>query len=577
MKEEGISAKILVVDDDDFIRLTFDAVLTNEGYKIFTAKNVATAIDIIKKTDIDLIYADIMLEEETGLDILRIINEKHLSSPVIMITGQPEIETATQALRYGAFDYLTKPMFKETIIHSTSRALKHKSLLDDKSKLEVEKERYRCNLEAIFNSVEDAIVTVDHKMKIIKANDAIKRICGLHPAEITEKDFSHVASLCPQPCTQVLKETLKSKKIIREYRIECKHKQQSRQVVVLNSSPLLDNSNQFVGAVLVIRDITKLADLEQELRDRHQFHQIIGKSQKMQEVYRIIENLAETETTVLITGESGTGKELVGKALHYSGVRAFGPYIQVNCSALAENLLESELFGHVKGAFTGAVKDKCGRFEAASGGTILLDEIGDMSPRIQLKLLRVLQEKEFERVGESTTLKLNARVITATNSNLREKMRLGEFREDLYYRLKVVEINLPPLRERIEDVPLLCQCFIDTFNKTYKKNILGISNEVLSVFMNCSWHGNVRELKHAIEHAFVLCNEPYLRIEHLPSEFSENMHYEEIQRETLSDQIPTNIRYALEKAGWNKAKAARILGISRQTIYRKIKEYRLSE
>jgi transcriptional regulator with GAF, ATPase, and Fis domain len=205
---------------------------------------------------------------------------------------------------------------------------------------------------------------------------------------------------------------------------------------------------------MVIRDITLLRDLERELRERHQFHKIIGKSKKMQEIYSLLEDLTDLETTVLITGESGTGKDMVARALHYSGQRAFKPFVTVNCSALTESLLESELFGHVKGAFTGAIKDKQGRFQAANGGTILLDEIGDISPFIQMKLLRVLQEKEYERVGESVTRKANVRVVACTNRDLKEKVIKGEFRQDLYYRLKVVEIALPPLRHRLEDMPL---------------------------------------------------------------------------------------------------------------------------
>ena len=276
-----------------------------------------------------------------------------------------------------------------------------------------------------------------------------------------------------------------------------------------------------MGAVLVIRDITLLRDLERELRERHQFQNIIGRSKKMQDTYRLLEDLANLETTVLITGESGTGKELVARALHYSGQRAFKPFVTVSCSALAESLLESELFGHVRGAFTGAIRDKQGRFQAANGGTILLDEIGDISPLIQLKLLRVLQEKEIERVGESTPQKVDVRVIACTNKDLKEKVRRGEFRQDLYYRLKVVEVSLPPLRDRLEDLPLLVDHFCHSFNERFKKNIEGISNEVLGKFMDYPWPGNVRELEHVMEHAFVLCHGGVITLEHLPSEISD--------------------------------------------------------
>lgn len=316
------------------------------------------------------------------------------------------------------------------------------------------------------------------------------------------------------------------------------------------------------------------------MRERHQFQNIIGRSKKMQDTYRLLEDLANLETTVLITGESGTGKELVARALHYSGQRAFKPFVTVSCSALAESLLESELFGHVRGAFTGAIRDKQGRFQAANGGTILLDEIGDISPLIQLKLLRVLQEKEFERVGESTPQKVDVRVIASTNKDLKEKVRRGEFRQDLYYRLKVVEVSLPPLRERLEDLPLLVDHFCRSFNDRFKKNIEGISSEVLGRFMDYPWPGNVRELEHVMEHAFVLCYGGVITLEHLPPEIRD---YERTEK-MAGQEIPTQgsngaqeILDALNKAHWNKTKAARLLGISRRTIYRKICLYQICE
>lgn len=280
-----------------------------------------------------------------------------------------------------------------------------------------------------------AIIMVNPELKVIEANKSTESLCGIAGKEITGQIFSDCLNQCNKTCCDVLKQTLEQKITITEYRIECGHQKRDQQLVSVNSSPLIDNQGNFTGAVLVIRDITLLRDLERELRERHRFQNIIGRSKKMQDTYRLLEDLANLETTVLVTGESGTGKELIAKALHYSGQRSFHPFVAVNCSALAESLLESELFGHVRGAFTGAIKDKQGRFEAANGGTIMLDEIGDISPLIQLKLLRVLQEKVFERVGESVPRKMDVRVIACTNKNLKEKVRRGEFREDLYYRL----------------------------------------------------------------------------------------------------------------------------------------------
>jgi transcriptional regulator with PAS, ATPase and Fis domain len=297
----------------------------------------------------------------------------------------------------------------------------------------------------------------------------------------------------------------------------------------------------------------------------------------MQEIYRLLGDLARTDTTVLITGESGTGKELIAKALHYSGPRAFKPMITVNCSALAENLLESELFGHVKGAFTGALKHKVGRFQAADQGTIFLDEIGDIAPSVQLKLLRVIQEKELERVGDSQSIKVDVRIITSTNQPLKQKVERGEFREDLYYRLKVVEIVLPPLRERREDIELLVIHFCDLFNSKFGKGIEGVTDDVLHAFRQYEWPGNIRELEHAIEHAFVLCHGNIITIDHIPPEIREP--YGSIKghpgwhsKESNHTGSKQNIMDALKKAEGNRAKAARILGISRQTLYRKMRE-----
>ncbi|MCJ8499210.1 sigma 54-interacting transcriptional regulator [Desulfatitalea alkaliphila] len=446
--------------------------------------------------------------------------------------------------------------------------------ITDRMVAETRLAEHRTRLEAIFRSVKDAIITVDPELRVIEANASAETICGLDTRRIVGRVFPQCLRDCARSCCDVLQQTLQKKNTIREYRVECGLAQRHHQLVSVSSSPLLSPEGRFMGAVLVIRDITLLRDMERELREKHQYQNIIGKSKRMQEIFNLLEELADLETTVLLTGESGTGKELIAKALHYSGQRAFKPFLAVNCSALAESLLESELFGHVKGAFTGAVSSRQGRFQAANGGTLLLDEVGDISPLIQLKLLRVLQEKEFERVGEASPQKVDVRVIACTNKDLREKIRNGEFREDLYYRLKVVEIALPPLRERLDDVPLLTEHFRQMFNKRFRKNIEGVSDEVLAEFMNYHWPGNVRELEHVIERAFVLCHGTLIGPEHLPPEIRGH--------KTAAVTLPAagppkkkkqaqEIIAALNQTFWNKSKAAARLGISRQTLYRKMK------
>jgi len=317
-----------------------------------------------------------------------------------------------------------------------------------------------------------------------------------------------------------------------------------------------------------------MADLKRDLKMTHRFRNMIGKSDSMQDIYALIKELADVSATVLVTGESGSGKELVVEALHTSGQRQDRPFVKVNCSALSESVLESELFGHVKGAFTGADKDNIGRFQKAASGTILLDEIGDVSNHFQKRLLRVLQEHEFERLGDTTTLRMNARVIAATNQDLLEKVRRKEFREDLYYRLKVVEINVPPLRERKEDIPLLIKHFLEIFNKELDKKIKGVSAEMLKILMNYHWPGNVRELRNTLEHISILCKGEEITENDLPADFA-GRRISHIKHLEASSYDKESILQALEKAKWNKTRAAQLLKISRRTLYRKLNEYKI--
>jgi two-component system response regulator HydG len=567
-----MSAKILVIDDEESIRFTFKIHLTQEGHEVFTSKDYASAIEIIERYNLDLIFADLILKGHSGIDILGKVKELGLTCPVIMMTGNPSIETTTEAVRLGAFDYLLKPIYKEPLLRATKIALIHKNLIDMKRSVEEENERIRNNLEAIFRSVNDGIITFTRDMMVIDANDAVEKICKIDPKELTGKNIAEIETHCSNACQNILTETIKNQSLIRESRIECRQAEQIHQVVSITSSPLISKNDESIGAVLVIRDVTRLNDLENELRVRHQFQNIIGKSSRMQEIYRLLEDLAQTDTTVLITGESGTGKELIAKALHYSGPRAYKPIVTVNCSALAENLLESELFGHVKGAFTGALKHKVGRFQAADQGSIFLDEIGDIAPSVQLKLLRVIQEKELERVGDSQSIKVDVRIITSTNQPLKQRVERGEFREDLYYRLKVVEVILPPLRERREDIELLVIHFCDQFNTKFGKGIEGVTDGVLNAFMRYEWPGNIRELEHAIEHAFVLCHGDIITKDHIPSEIREYDGSVKKQSDRDNGNDHHTIMDALKKAEGNRAKAARLLGISRQTLYRKMRE-----
>ncbi len=562
-------AKILVIDDEESIRFTFENFLAAEGYKVSTARDYNEALARLDGTAFDLIFADIILGGKTGIDIIREVRARNLAALVVVVTGAPSIESASDALRLGAFDYISKPVDQETLIHVANIALKHKAIMD-------EKEKYRSNLEAIFRSVKDAIITVDKELRILELNESARTICGLGRDAIG-KIFGAVPIGCQRRCLESLVETIEKKHSVEADAIECMQKNGSGRVVDISISPLLDHQGLFTGAVIVVRDETRLADLERDLKERHQFHNIIGGSSGMQEIYTLIENLADVQTTVLVTGESGTGKELVAEALHFKGARSNKPLVKVHCAALSENLLESELFGHVKGAFTGAVKERIGRFQRADGGTIFLDEIGDIPQRTQLRLLRVLQEMEFERVGDSTPIKVDVRVIAATNMNLSEKVKRGEFREDLYYRLNVVEVSLPPLRERLEDMPFLVDHFLKKFSKRLDRDISSVSADVMNIFMNYPWPGNIRELEHTIEHAFIVCRRNTIAVDHLPRNVKDFASSKSYRYGDQEKDEPELILRTLEKTAWNKARASRLLGIDRKTLYRKIEKYQIED
>lgn len=559
---------IMIVDDEESIRYTFQAFLSDEGYDVVTARSFEEAVSCVDRVEFDLIFADIVLGGRTGIDFMREIRGRNMTTPVVMVTGDPSIETASEALRLGAFDYIAKPVNQNTLLHVTTMALKHKAIM-------AEKEQYRMNLEAIFRSVKDPIITVDEKLTVVELNHAAEKVFGLGRDAIG-RHFSELSIPCRENCSRALIETIEKKQPVELVRMECRHRGGQGTVLSLSTSPLLDHKGLFSGAVVVIRDETRIADLERDLRERRQFHNIIGKSRQMQEVYTLIENLADVQTTVLISGESGTGKELVAEAIHYKGVRKDMPLVKVSCSALSESLLESELFGHVRGAFTGAVKDKTGRFQRADGGTIFLDEIGDISPRTQLQMLRVLQEMEFERVGDSSPVRVDVRVIAATNRDLAERVRSGEFREDLYYRLKVIELALPPLRERTDDIPILLEHFIGKFNQRLGRNIAGVSAEVSRLCMEYPWPGNIREFEHALEHGFILCRQSTITLDHLPKNIREFRGDDSVSSAEGEEDERARIISSLEKAGGNKARAARLLNIDRKTLYRKLEKYSIN-
>jgi PAS domain S-box-containing protein len=558
--------KILIVDDEESIRYTFNVFLSEQGYAVSGAASYDEAVSLMREDDFDLMYVDIVMEGKSGIDLLKTVRKTRPHVPVIMITGVPSIETAADALRQGALDYIIKPIRQHALVRSADVALKHKAVTE-------EKEKCRLNFEAIFRSVKDGIVTVDQSMAVVEINEAATRICNIGRDAAIGKPVRLLADRCQGKCIEALDEIFESRKTLEIRYVECRTEPEGHQVVSLTASPLMGATGDFTGAVLVIRDETRIVELERSLEETRESGPIVGQSVGIRRVRSLIKDLADVQTTVLVTGESGTGKELVVDELHRSGERREKPLVKLNCAALSENLLESELFGHVAGAFTGAVKDKIGRFQRADRGTLFLDEIGEISPRMQLRLLRVLETMEFERVGDSTPVKVDVRVVAATNRDLKTKVAAGEFREDLYYRLKVVEIKLPPLRERADDIPILVKHFLALFNRKFGKKIKDISTDVWAMFKSYGWPGNVRELENTLEHAFICCHEGAITVNHLPAEFKKLQGIASNAVPMTDEEEADAIRRALRKSLWNKSRAAELLGISRRTIYRKMQKY----
>jgi PAS domain S-box-containing protein len=443
------------------------------------------------------------------------------------------------------------------------------------------------NLRSIFDSLYDGIITVDTAGRIQQFNKSAEKITGFKTYEALNRRLHEIlVSRREADLTEKIVASIRQSRPIEDNGIEITTKEGRLRTINITGTVLSGlYEDEPAGAVISITDVTEIYSLKEELRGRYRLDRIIGKNYVMQGVYDRILLTADSDSTVLIHGESGTGKELVAHAIHYHSHRSNDPFMKVNCSALAETLIESELFGHVKGAFTGALYDKIGRFEAADKGTVFLDEVGDFTPFIQLKLLRVLQEREFERVGDTVARKVNVRIIAATSRNLMERAQNGYFRPDLYYRLRVIPIYLPALRQRKDDLPLLINHFINQFNTKMGKRIRGVSEDAMSAMWDYDWPGNIRELEHAIEHAMVLSQGHMIELAELPYEIRRGEQFEPdpALRSFSRGNGPATpnaersfIEQALADASGNRTRAAKILGMSRTTLWRKMKEYSIS-
>jgi len=455
-----IPKRILIVDDEENFRHMLSVILIKEGYEVETASNGEEGLKKAVASPFDQILCDIRMPRMDGLEFLKAIQKTGAEATIIVMSAYGTVDIAIEAMKLGAYDYISKPFKPDEIILTLRKA--------------EEREQLR-------------------------------------------------------------------------------------------------RENQ-----LLRREVTK----------EYSFENIVSKNEKMQNIFDVIKKVAQYKSTVLISGESGTGKELVARALHYNGERSPNPFIPVNCGAIPENLLESELFGHAKGAFTDAIRTKKGLFEEADGGTLFLDEIGELPGQLQVKLLRVLQEGEIRRIGELKPIQIDVRIVAATVKDLAKEVNEGRFREDLFYRLNVLPIHIPPLRERKEDIPLLIHHFIQKFDQAMNKNVTDIDHKALEGLMNYKWYGNVRELENTIERAIVLTDKNIIELENLPIEIQNFK--EEFQLEPLADEeysikkasksLEINlIKKALKKTKGNHTHSARLLEISHRALLYKIKEYGIIE
>jgi PAS domain S-box-containing protein len=438
-------------------------------------------------------------------------------------------------------------------------------------------------LELIMSSVADGVFTVDRNWCITSFNCAAERITGVSSSKAIGKRCSEVfhANICEQGCA--LRQTLKTGRQRVNLPARILNSKGLSIPISLSTAVLCDEDGTLLGAVETFRDLSDLEQLRREIKQRYTFEDIVGKSKAFRKIFAILPDIAESDSTVLIEGSSGSGKELLARAVHNLSSRRKQAYVAVNCGTLPVNLFESELFGYSQGAFTDAKRDKPGRLALAEGGTIFFDEVSELPHATQVKLLRVLQEREYEPLGSTKTVPANVRIVAATNQKLAELVSQGKFRDDLYFRLAVVRLNLPPLKERKEDIPYLIEHFIERFNAKKGKNIGGVTPAVTEILLRHDFPGNVRELENLIEYGFVLCHESLIDVHHLPEELQPLAHSTQapgpgVPKESkLQSAEAEAIINALQRNDGRIAETARDLGVSRTTLWRKMKRYSITE
>jgi len=553
---------ILVVEDESVVARDIQNSIGRIGHEVAGwATTAEEAISLAEEHDPDLVLMDIRLGGEVdGITAAEHIRE-HFDIPVVFLTAFADDQTLSRAKIVGPYGYILKPFDESDLrIAIEIGACKHRldRKVSEANRALAEETDF---LEALFETIPASVMVVDENQKVRMVNQALERDFAIARGT-TVNGCPGDALSCPRAVDQpgacgTLDECVKCQlrptiaEALAGSKIDRRHCQFAYQVRL---------------SIVILEDITELSGLRQALRTETWFAGIVGSTPVMQNIFESIREVAAVDVPVAILGESGVGKELVARAIHDRGPRAKKNFVTVNCGALPESLLESELFGHVKGAFTGSVRDRKGRFELADGGTIFLDEVADLTPSTQVKLLRVLQEGTFEPVGSDKTRTVDVRVLSATNKDLEEEVRARRFRDDLFYRLCVVPLRVPPLRERIDDIPLLAEHFMLRSSATSGGRKLSISDEVMEVFRSLSWPGNVRELQNVLQFAWIKCKSDVILIEHLPPNLRLTGAQAASKIRRRRGLTVDAVSAALDETNGNKTEAAKFLGVSRATL-----------
>jgi len=625
MTDRNGSKRILVIDDEVSTLKMLRLLLRTYGYTVLTAESGEEGLDVFRKEAPQIVLTDIRMPGMSGIEALKELKKIDPEAEVIVFTGHGDMDLAIRSLQNDASDFINKPVQRQALEVALKRA-------EEKISLRRQIQDYTQNLEA---KVAEATSELSWTCQQLETLQNISRLVGEAASlgEIVEILRDRINSISRLKCYRILvldsngrslssleesepgkipPEFVESLKTANQLRPLTRQEMEqisflppedyAKKIMVLPVSrggdapaafallgaPSESGEDDIPVVSLLLSQASgamrraalqeeELSALRVRAKERDRFGEMIGRHEKMARIYNLIETIADTEATVLIQGESGTGKELVARRIHELSHRKKGPFVVINCAAFPQTLIESELFGYEKGAFTGATHARRGSFEVAHGGSIFLDEIGEVPLATQVKLLRVVQFREFQRIGSESTTKVDVRVLAATSRNLRHEMEQGNFREDLYYRLHVIPIMMPPLRERMTDLPLLVRHFVEKFRASTGKKVYSLTPEATSLLMRHGWPGNVRELENVIEHAFILARGDMIRADDLPGYLKENMRGPYGREDALVEAEKEHLVRVLNECNGNKIQAARRLRISRSTLYRKLEQYGLED